>query len=90
MSIGGVFIAALTLIYSIYKDSTRRASENGKTSVILADIKTDIGDLRDAQKRQEGKQEAYLERLARVEESAKSAHHRIDGLEIKINGGKII
>ena len=90
VSIGGVLIAALALIYSIYKDATRKAGEDGKTSVILTDIKGDIRDLRDAQTKQEGKQEAYLERLVAVEQSTKSAHHRIDGIEEKINGSKII
>lgn len=83
----GVFVAALALIRSNIKDTKQNAAEGGKTSVILKDIKDDIRDLRDAQNRQDGKQEAYLERLVAVEQSTKQAHHRIDEIRDKLNMG---
>lgn len=87
ISLCGVAVTALSLIYTVYKDKVRRAGEDGRISEILIDIKSDIKELNDAQKRQDGLREAFIERLARVEESAKSAHKRITGLDSKLQGG---
>lgn len=88
ISLGGVSVAALALIYAALKDTRHKAREEGSTTVILSGINNKLGKLDERQTRYEGKQEAYLERLVTVEQSTKSAHKRIDGLENKINGSQ--
>lgn len=80
--------AVLSLIYIVVKDVLADAREGGKTSVILNDVNGKLAKIDERQGRFEAKQEAYLERLVAVEQSTKSAHHRLDGLENMINGGK--
>ena len=47
----------------------------------LADLRELIHDMREDLQRNEGKRQEMDLRLVAVEESAKSAHHRIDGIE---------
>ena len=47
----------------------------------IADLRELIRDMRDDLQRNEGKRQEMDLRLVAVEESAKSAHHRIDGIE---------
>ena len=47
----------------------------------IADLRDLIRDMREDLQRNEGKRQEMDLRLVAVEESAKSAHHRIDGIE---------
>ena len=47
----------------------------------IADLRDLIRDIREDLQRNEGKRQEMDLRLVAVEESAKSAHHRIDGIE---------
>ena len=47
----------------------------------IADLRDLIRDMREDLQRNEGKRQEMDLRLVVVEESAKSAHHRIDGIE---------
>lgn len=103
VALGGVAIAALTLIYSALKDIRHDAKEDGKTSVILSDIKGSLAKLEDNQissaakfelkfgeheKRfgEHDKKFGELEtEIAKVGESTRSAHHRIDELRDEIH-----
>lgn len=84
VTICGVAIAALSLTYSTLKDVRRNAREDGKTSIVLDEIKKSLLSLHDSLSRLEGKQEGFAERLSAVEQSTKSAHYRINGLEDRI------
>lgn len=84
VAVCGVTIAALSLIYSALKDMRSNDRENGKISALLAGIKDNLQNLRDGLSRLEGKQEGIDQRLTVVEQSAKSAHHRIDEHESRI------
>ena len=48
----------------------------------IADLRDLIRDMREDLQRNEGKRQEMDLRLVAVEESAKSAHHRIDGIEM--------
>ena len=68
------------------KDIEERAKENAKINFKLdeisgttRDIKQDISSVRDDIK-------THNDRLIKVEESAKQAHHRINALEERLNG----
>lgn len=70
------------------KDIEERVANDTKINVKLdnisnttQEVKNDISSLRDDMK-------SYNERLIKVEESAKQAHHRIDGIEDRMNGGR--
>ena len=69
------------------KDIEERVKENTKINVKLdnigqttQDIKTEISSMRDDIK-------SHNDRIIKLEESCKSAHHRIDGLAKRIDGG---
>lgn len=52
----------------------------------IADLRDLIRDMREDLQRNEGKRQEMDLRLVAVEESAKSAHHRIDGIEMGVIG----
>lgn len=69
------------------KDIEERVKENTKINVKLdnigqttQDIKSEISSMRDDIK-------SHNDRIIKLEESCKSAHHRIDGLAKRIDGG---
>lgn len=69
------------------KDIEERVKENTRINIKLdnigqttQDIKAEVSSMRDDIK-------SHNERLIKLEESCKSAHHRLDGLESRFNGG---
>lgn len=69
------------------KDIEERVKENTRINVKLdnigqttQEIKTEVSSMREDIK-------SHNDRLIKLEESCKQAHHRIDGLEHRINGG---
>lgn len=69
------------------KDIEERVKENTKINIKLdnigqttQDIKSEISSMRDDIK-------SHNDRIIKLEESCKSAHHRIDGLAKRIDGG---
>jgi hypothetical protein len=85
VALGGVTIAAITLIYSALKDIRRGATEDGKTSAILTSVNDKLGKLDEKMTRNEARVEGVMERVIAVEQSAKQAHHRIDELRDEIH-----
>lgn len=76
-------ITAISLL-RLYNRDGKGATQNLTRIETKVDyIGGDIKEVRDDVKAQGVRQEDMGERLAKVEESAKSAHHRIDGLEEK-------
>jgi predicted nuclease with TOPRIM domain len=47
--------------------------------ITMQEVRTEISSIREEMK-------SYNERLVKVEESTKQAHHRLDGLEERLNG----
>lgn len=69
------------------KDIEERVKENTKINIKLdnigqttQDIKSEISSMRDDIK-------SHNDRIIKLEESCKSAHHRIDGLAKRVEGG---
>ena len=77
----GVSISYLT--FQRNKDNAIRAEtrEDAETRAKLDYISKGVDDIRLDQKAQDRKINEIIERVAKVEESAKSAHHRIDNIE---------
>jgi flagellar biosynthesis/type III secretory pathway M-ring protein FliF/YscJ len=85
---GGLIVAALTLLLMFWQktilDRDRRdeqQQETGKTSEILREVNEKLKCLDDKATKSNVRLESFLERLVVVEESTKSAHHRIDEIQ---------
>lgn len=80
-TIAGVSISYLT--FQRNKDNTIRAEtrEDAETRAKLDYISKGVDDIRLDQKAQDRKINEIIERVAKVEESSKSAHRRIDNIE---------
>ena len=81
LSLAIAFISLLRLFNRDGKNSTKDFS---RVETKLDFIGGDTKEIRDDVKALKIKQEDMAERLVKVEESTKSAHHRIDGMEEKI------
>lgn len=86
-------IAAIASVTAIIAFAINRSKDKFNDGANDSSIKGDIrymrnsfDDLRLDVKEIARKQDDQAERLARCEESVKSAHHRIDGLDNKIGG----
>lgn len=84
ISISSVMITTIALLYTIYKDKVRNAKEEGRTDEILRGIEKELRSIKESQSIYVGKLEVFSLRLAKIEDSAKSAHKRIDGLATKL------
>lgn len=91
VSIAGlsVMIAFFSLSRLYKNDSKKETMEQTESRVRMEakidNVNANVKEMRDDIKAQGVTQSIMAERLTKVEESAKSAHHRIDGLEEKIN-----
>lgn len=91
ISIAGlsVLIAFFSLT-RLYKNDSKTETKDQTESRVRMETKIDtigeqIKDVRDDVKAQGVRQTDMMDRLTKVEESTKSAHHRIDGLEGRLN-----
>lgn len=75
-------------IVSRSKDKFNDGANDGGIKGDIKYMRNSFDDLRLDVKEVARKQDNQGERLTRVEESVKSAHHRIDGLEDRKTGGK--
>lgn len=77
----GAVAAFLTQKRNFKQDAKEEASNYTKVETKIDYISNGVDDIRLDIKAQDRKISDISERLIRVEESTKSAHHRIDGLE---------
>lgn len=85
IAVGSLAVAALSLIIVLLKSLTSDAREDGKTAEVLRQVDGKLKDITDQIKDSNKAMGEVVERLGRVEESAKSAHHRIDELREEIH-----
>lgn len=89
ISIIGVIgtICAIVSAYIGYKKGIRQdGSAEGSLRSDVGYIKAGVDDLKSEQKALNKMHYELSNRVTRVEESDKSAHHRIDGIEKRLNG----
>lgn len=79
----GAVLTYLTFFRNVKKDSEDTGSSKGQMVSDLGYIKAGVDDLKQEQREQRKTNAQMAERMAAVEQSAKSAHHRIDFLEGK-------
>lgn len=81
----GLLVAVLTVILTGRRDTRGDAAERAETKAMLTSIKGGVDDLRvDNRTMREDLRKMAVD-LARVDQSAKSAHHRIDDLQRHIH-----
>ena len=86
--VAGICAAYFGIKNNRRSDKTDDAAEGKKDGVILTEIgyiKSGVDDIKRKQETQEKQHIEVITRITAVEESSKQAHHRIDGLEDKIN-----
>ncbi len=79
-------IAIVTFFVNRGKDRYKAGSDDGGIKGDIKYMRNSFDDLRLDVKEIARKQDQQGERLTRVEESVKSAHKRIDGIEERIGG----
>ena len=67
------------------KDDRDEASERGTILTEIGYIKSGVDDIKLEQREQRKTNAEFLERLVDCEASAKQAHKRIDGVELRLN-----
>ena len=82
----GLLVAVLTVILAGRRDTRGDAAERAETRAMLTSIMGGVDDLRvDNRAMREEVQRMAVE-LARVDQSAKSAHRRLDDLQRHVHG----
>lgn len=80
----GVVVGLLGYNRNRDKDIRADAEKNAQFNVKLNHIIKGVSDVKDDMRTSERQMKEYAEQLIRVDESAKSAHKRIDKIETKI------
>jgi hypothetical protein len=83
VALTSLFLTAISIFRLFNKDGKDATKDFSRVETKLDYIGGDIKEVRDDVKAQGVRQEDMAERLVKVEESTKSAHHRIDALEEK-------
>ena len=95
IALGSLAVALVALIANLIrggKGDSKAAADalaaqsaaNAQTKTMLNSIKDGVDDIRVELRTMRSRQDSMNERLASVESSVKSAHHRLDKLEAKI------
>jgi peptidoglycan hydrolase CwlO-like protein len=83
VTLGAVIIGAIVNVTSLMNKRESKAAANGRLEEKLDNIYVEVKDIRDSQKDNVKMLTDHEKRIAKTEEMAKSAHHRIDRLENK-------
>lgn len=85
ISFVGMLIALLMLILTSRRDTRGGATEQAEVKSTLRGIATGVDDIRVEQRAMRSDIVNLSVRVGKVEESAKSAHYRLDAHETRIN-----
>ena len=94
-----IIISVLSLGFSVYmglknnkrtdtKDVEERVKENTRINMKLDAISNNTTDIKNEVSEMRKETNSHDNRIIKVEESVKSAHHRIDGIENRLNDDK--
>lgn len=70
------------------KDVEQRVADSTRINVKLDTISTTTQEVRNEISTMRDEMKSYNERLIKVEESTKQAHHRLDTIDDRLNGGR--
>lgn len=82
IALGSLLIAFITLFACARKDTRGDAAVQAQIVAKLDSVAGGVDDIRVEQRAMRERLDGYAERLARVESSVKSAHHRLDQMAI--------
>lgn len=69
------------------KEIEERVKENTKINIKLDDIASTIKEIKEDKLAVKNEMNSHDNRITKVEESAKQAHHRLDTIESRLNNG---
>lgn len=78
IALGSLLVAFIALLVGARRDTRGDAANQAQTMAKLDSIAGGVDDIRVEQRAMRERLDGYAERLARVEGSVKSAHHRLD------------
>jgi len=87
-AVAGVVFGVTTIVRNRKQDNTEDGKQTGTILTELGYIKSGVDDVKRRQEKQDEQTLVFLKDLTAVQESAKQAHHRIDGLEARIETGR--
>lgn len=85
LTAGGLLVAALSLVVALRKDTRGDARSQGEQMAMLTSISTGVDDIRLEQRRMRDRADRQATELAECAASCKSAHHRLDEHERRLN-----
>ena len=85
LTAGGLIVAALSLAVALRKDTRGDARSQGEQMAMLTSISNGVDDIRLEQRRMRDRADQQATELAECIASCKSAHHRIDEHERRLN-----
>ena len=81
-------VAALSLLVTLLRGLQSSAREDGKTAEVLRQVNDKLENISKQEAANSARIEVVVERVVKVEESAKQAHHRIDELRNELHTNK--
>lgn len=86
VAVGSLAVAFAALLRNRKGDQRKEAQQGGAVLTELGYIKSGVDDIKRKQERQDEQHLEVVRDLTAIHESVKQAHHRIDGLERRMNG----
>ena len=78
-------VAALSLLVTLLRGLQSNAREDGKTAEVLRQVNDKLENISKQEAANSARIEVVVERVVKVEESTKQAHHRIDELRSELH-----
>lgn len=85
LTAGGLLVAGLSLAVALRKDTRGDARSQGEQMAMLTSISNGVDDIRLEQRAMRDRVDRQAKELAECVASCKSAHHRIDEHERRLN-----
>lgn len=87
IALGGLLISAIVLLVNSRRDTRTSAADQARVEAKLNGIATGVDDIRVEQRAMRERVDGLAEKVSAVESSVKSAHHRIDTVETRLEKG---
>lgn len=84
----GLLISGIVLLVNSRRDTRTSAADQARVEAKLNGIATGVDDIRVEQRAMRERVDGLAEKVSAVESSVKSAHHRIDTMENRIEKGE--
>lgn len=81
IALGGLLVAVLTVLITGRRETRGDAAEKAENKAMLTSIKSGVEDLRVDNRAMRAELRTMAVDVARIDQSTKSAHHRLDDLQ---------